>query len=104
MIETTKCPKCLKGDLVERNGKHGLFRACNAYPDCKFTQPIPQINEENKMAIAGLSKDRLIVRQSSVNRAIEWAALMPKPVPKVEAILAMAELVENWVFRKNESA
>jgi len=30
------CPNCKQGDLVEKQGKFGLFKACNRYPDCKF--------------------------------------------------------------------
>lgn len=30
-----KCPKCKKGDLVEREGRYGIFIACNGYPRCK---------------------------------------------------------------------
>jgi DNA topoisomerase-1 len=29
-----KCFKC-KGNVVERNGKHGVFYACDNYPKCK---------------------------------------------------------------------
>ncbi len=33
-----KCPKCDKGDIVERRSKRGMmFFACNQYPDCKFS-------------------------------------------------------------------
>ena len=31
-----KCPKCKKGDIVERRGKRGPFYACNRYPDCDY--------------------------------------------------------------------
>ena len=32
-----KCPKCGKGEIVERKSKKGrLFYGCNAYPDCDF--------------------------------------------------------------------
>jgi DNA topoisomerase I len=31
------CPKCGKGDIVERRSKKGItFYGCNAYPDCDF--------------------------------------------------------------------
>ncbi len=33
------CPWC-GGDLVERNGRFGLFLACSNYPDCRFTKSI----------------------------------------------------------------
>ena len=32
-----KCPKCGKGDIIEKKSKRGrTFYACNQYPDCKF--------------------------------------------------------------------
>jgi DNA topoisomerase I len=31
-----KCPKCEKGDLIEREGKFGKFIACSNYPKCKY--------------------------------------------------------------------
>lgn len=37
------CPKCGKGSLVMRKSKRGKrFMACNAYPDCENTYPLPQ--------------------------------------------------------------
>jgi len=33
-----KCPKCGKGEIVERKSKRGtVFYGCNKYPDCDFT-------------------------------------------------------------------
>lgn len=38
-----QCPKCGKGSLVIRKSKRGKrFMACDAYPDCKNTYPLPQ--------------------------------------------------------------
>ncbi|MFH0973893.1 MAG: DNA topoisomerase, partial [Candidatus Micrarchaeota archaeon] len=37
-----KCNKCGKGEIVVRRGKFGLFAACNAYPECKNTFPLPK--------------------------------------------------------------
>lgn len=51
------CPTCAKGFLVKRNGKNGLFWACNRYPECKATypdkngQPLTQKPEEKQKAI-----------------------------------------------------
>jgi DNA topoisomerase-1 len=37
------CPKCGKGKLVVRRSKRGKrFMACDAYPDCRNTYPLPQ--------------------------------------------------------------
>jgi DNA topoisomerase-1 len=30
-----KCPKCGKGEIVQKRSKRGIFYACNQYPDCK---------------------------------------------------------------------
>ncbi len=30
-----KCPKCKKGEIVQKRSKRGIFYACDAYPDCK---------------------------------------------------------------------
>jgi len=35
IVET--CPEC-GGNLVERNGKYGIFLGCSKYPKCKFTK------------------------------------------------------------------
>jgi DNA topoisomerase I len=29
------CPKCKKGDMLERNGKYGKFYGCSGFPKCK---------------------------------------------------------------------
>lgn len=36
LVTSSICPKC-KGELVERQGKHGRFLGCSNYPKCKFT-------------------------------------------------------------------
>lgn len=33
-----KCPKCKKNELVERQGKFGIFVACSGYPSCKHIE------------------------------------------------------------------
>ena len=40
-----KCPKCGK-KLKLRMGKNGLFIACSGYPNCTFTQNIPDPDED----------------------------------------------------------
>lgn len=30
-----KCPKCGKGEIVQKRSRRGIFYACDAYPDCK---------------------------------------------------------------------
>jgi DNA topoisomerase-1 len=29
------CPKCGKGEIIQKRGRRGIFYACSAYPDCK---------------------------------------------------------------------
>jgi DNA topoisomerase-1 len=39
-----KCPKCEKGDLIEREGRFGRFIACANYPKCKFIKKDVNLN------------------------------------------------------------
>lgn len=39
-----KCPKCAKGDLIEREGKFGRFIACANYPKCKYIKKDVNLN------------------------------------------------------------
>jgi ssDNA-binding Zn-finger/Zn-ribbon topoisomerase 1 len=32
------CPRCGKGEMVEKSGKKGQFYGCSRYPDCRHTQ------------------------------------------------------------------
>jgi DNA topoisomerase-1 len=34
------CPSCKQGTLVIRLGRYGRFKGCNAYPECKYTEPL----------------------------------------------------------------
>ena len=36
-----KCPRCEKGDLVEKDGRYGRFISCDTYPKCKFIKDDP---------------------------------------------------------------
>jgi len=42
-----KCPKC-DGNLIIKWGKHGQFLACENFPECKYTQPMPEELEASK--------------------------------------------------------
>ena len=46
-----KCPKCEKGELIEREGRYGKFVACANYPKCKY---IEQSEEEKKKKLTGV--------------------------------------------------
>jgi DNA topoisomerase I len=40
------CPVCKQGNLVIRNSRQGKrFIACDKYPDCKTTFPLPQVGK-----------------------------------------------------------
>ncbi len=45
------CPKCEKGELMEREGRYGKFIACSNYPKCKY---IEQDEEERKKKLTGV--------------------------------------------------
>lgn len=36
----TKCDKCGEGTMVQREGKHGKFIACDQYPECSNTERV----------------------------------------------------------------
>lgn len=46
-----KCPKCEKGDLVERGGRFGRFIACANFPKCKYIKNDPTLNPVNSSGI-----------------------------------------------------
>ena len=39
------CPKCEKGNLIEREGRFGKFIACANYPKCKFIKKDPNAEQ-----------------------------------------------------------
>jgi len=45
------CPKCEKGNLIERSGRYGKFIACANYPKCKY---IEQSEEERQKKNTGV--------------------------------------------------
>jgi len=47
-----ECPKCGKGELMERDGRYGKFIACSNYPKCKY---IEQDEEQRKANSTGVS-------------------------------------------------
>ena len=36
------CNKCDTGQMVQKEGKNGLFMACDKYPNCKHTESVPK--------------------------------------------------------------
>ncbi len=63
------CPKCKKGQLVILRSKRGKrFAACNEYPECKTTFPLPQygfIKVLDEKCECGLQKLQLIKKSKA---------------------------------------
>ncbi|MFA5131753.1 MAG: type I DNA topoisomerase [Candidatus Paceibacterota bacterium] len=47
-----KCPKCEKGDLMEREGKYGKFIACSNYPKCKYIEQDEEMRKANSTGVS----------------------------------------------------
>ena len=47
-----KCPKCDKGELMEREGKYGRFIACSNYPKCKYIEQDEKLRKANSTGVA----------------------------------------------------
>ncbi len=46
-----KCPQCLSGKLMEREGKFGKFVACSNYPKCKFIKKSAEQEAKEKTGV-----------------------------------------------------
>lgn len=46
------CPKCGKGELMEREGKYGKFIACSNYPKCKYIEQDEKLRKENSTGVS----------------------------------------------------
>lgn len=50
-----KCPTCMEGDLLIKEGRYGKFIACSNYPECKFTKNLEQqVNGKCPLCGSGL--------------------------------------------------
>jgi DNA topoisomerase-1 len=47
-----KCPKCEKGELMEREGRYGKFIACSNYPKCKYIEQDEEMRKANSTGVA----------------------------------------------------
>lgn len=47
-----KCPKCEKGDLMERDGRYGKFIACSNYPKCKYIEQDEEMRKANSTGVS----------------------------------------------------
>ncbi len=64
-VETTdeKCDKC-GADMVIKNGRNGKFLACSAYPDCKNTKPLDDVNAPTSDVPCPECGGKLVFRRS----------------------------------------
>lgn len=64
------CPKCGKGNMVKREGKHGQFLACNKFPSCKHTDKPVQVNPATikKMETA---EHAVKIAEQNLNKKVE---------------------------------
>ncbi len=46
------CPKCEKGELMEREGRYGKFIACSNYPKCKYIEQDEELRKANSTGVA----------------------------------------------------
>ncbi|MDP4000768.1 MAG: type I DNA topoisomerase [bacterium] len=56
------CPKCDKGEMVEKKSKRGIFYSCSKYPECKFILPTKPTGEKcpKSMDLLIFAKDGMI--------------------------------------------
>jgi DNA topoisomerase I len=59
-IEVTKIPCPLTGEkgdvLVKRFGRNGWFLGCSGYPDCRYTQPLDDDEEQGGLDLPGVGE------------------------------------------------
>ena len=65
------CPVCGKGRLSIKFGKFGAFLGCSNYPECSYTKPLTDTQEEEqKDAVAkpqGADENKVMYSQNGVN-------------------------------------
>ncbi len=47
-----ECPKCGKGELMERDGRYGKFIACSNYPKCKYIEQDEELRKANSTGVS----------------------------------------------------
>ena len=91
------CSECGVGTMVERNGKHGRFLACDQYPECSHTERVvekPSMIAEAKKPTT-LGKDLMIIRQVCVKAACDWCS----PDVELVSLLTVCNELEKWILR-----
>jgi DNA topoisomerase-1 len=51
------CPKCGKKNLIEREGRFGMFIACSNYPKCKYIEKSPEEEAKDKTGVKCIKCD-----------------------------------------------
>ena len=89
------CPKCGKGEFVERRAKKGrmrVFYGCNQYPDCDFTTPHRPIAEPCPKCGAAFvveKRSKMGVVRACLKEGCDWEAAVSAAEP-VEAEVGAA--------------
>ncbi|MBI3406069.1 MAG: type I DNA topoisomerase [Acidobacteria bacterium] len=88
------CPKCGKGELVERmakKGKRRVFYGCNKYPDCDFTSPWKPIVEPCPKCAAPFVVEKRMKDGSLLRACIKEGCDYEAPAPEEAATPAPTE-------------
>jgi DNA topoisomerase-1 len=101
-VTDEKCDKC-GSPMVIRSGRFGKFLACQKYPECRTTRPIPLDFNCPKPGCEG----KLVMRRSRRGRVfygcnkypacdfVTWNAPVKKPCPKCGAVFLTERKLKN---------
>ena len=101
-VTDEKCDKC-GSPMVIRSGRFGRFLACEKYPECKTTRPIPLDFNCPKPECTG----KIVMRRSRRGRVfygcnkypacdfVTWNAPVKKPCPKCGAVFLTERKLKN---------
>jgi DNA topoisomerase-1 len=87
------CPKCGKGELVQRmarKGRRRVFYGCNQYPECDFTTPHHPVAEPCPKCGAAFvveKRGKAGALRACLKEGCGWEAPVPEPAP-AEAVSA----------------
>ena len=103
------CKKCDTGQMVQKEGKNGLFMACDKYPNCKYTASVPESAKPKdtpeviaRAAIASVSdkaKEYHLSVEEVRARALECAIECMTPSQRMEdnEVLKLARFYEAYL-------
>ena len=87
------CPKCQVGALVKRKGKHGMFWACNRYPECKTHYPDdkgkPNLEDKKQSSLTVSDKEfckqcgKPLIRRPAKKAGVFWWGCSGYPKCKI---------------------